>query len=40
MLKKTSHLVFLALAIVGVLYVVHMYCNHQGQSIFPSFGTK
>jgi hypothetical protein len=35
---KVKHLIFLALAVVGVLYVVHMMTNHQGSSILSGIG--
>lgn len=35
---KAKHVLFLGLAIVGVLYVAHMLSAHQGQSILPGIG--
>lgn len=38
---KTKHAVVLILAVLGALYVAHMLCSHQGQSIVPTnLGTK
>lgn len=37
---KLGHIVFLILALMGGIYVLHMVCNHQGQSIIPTnFGS-
>jgi hypothetical protein len=35
---KVRHVVFLAAALIGVLYVAHMLSAHKGQSILPGVG--
>jgi hypothetical protein len=35
---KVKHVLFLAAAVIGVLYVAHMLSAHQGQSILPGVG--
>jgi len=41
MLKKTSHVVILVLAIFGIFAVYHLAVQHQGAGLLPSgLGTK
>jgi len=35
---KVRHLLFIGLAAVGILYVVHMMMSHKGQQIIPGLG--
>jgi hypothetical protein len=35
---KVKHVLFLAAAAIGVLYVAHMLTSHQGQSLLPGVG--
>lgn len=35
---KLMHVVFLGVALVGALYVVHMMTAHQGSQILPGVG--
>jgi hypothetical protein len=35
---KAKHVLFLGLAVIGVLYVAHMMTSHQGQGILPGIG--
>ena len=38
MALKLSHVLFLVLAAVGVLYVGHMMTAHKGSAILPGLG--
>jgi hypothetical protein len=35
---KVMHLFFIAVAAIGVLYILHMMTSHQGQQILPGIG--
>jgi hypothetical protein len=35
-----GHLVCVVVVVVAAVYVYHMLCNHQGQSLMPNLGTK
>jgi hypothetical protein len=35
---KVKHVLFIAIAAVGALYVVHMMTSHQGSGILPGIG--
>lgn len=35
---KVWHLVVLVVFIVGAVYLIHMYSNHQGSQILPNLG--
>jgi hypothetical protein len=35
---KVKHVIFLGLAIIGVLYVAHMMTSHKGSQIIPGLG--
>jgi hypothetical protein len=37
---KVWHLMFLAAAVLGALYVYHMTTSHQGSGILPGVGLK